>query len=161
MVGLVTIAPALTHLYWLALIAWGLRAGALSLFNINAYSLAQTIVPNSLLGRVIIFTRVLTWSTASIGALLGGFAIQQTKNVGLVYVVVGSSIFLIALAFSFTPLGHTEQYLPNYPLLLPLAPGCGAIGLVEKTGPDATHLKPLIPQSLFGCIPYLFPTADY
>lgn len=30
----------------------------------------------------------------------------------------------------------------DYPLLLPLAPGCGAIGLVEKTGPDATRLKP-------------------
>lgn len=30
----------------------------------------------------------------------------------------------------------------DYPLLLPLVPGCGAIGLVEKTGPDATRLKP-------------------
>ena len=30
----------------------------------------------------------------------------------------------------------------HYPLLLPLAPGCGAVGLVEKTGPDATRLKP-------------------
>jgi len=30
----------------------------------------------------------------------------------------------------------------HYPLLLPLAPGCGAIGLVEKIGPDATRLKP-------------------
>jgi alcohol dehydrogenase len=29
-----------------------------------------------------------------------------------------------------------------YPLLLPLAPGCGAVGLVEKVGPDATRLKP-------------------
>jgi alcohol dehydrogenase len=30
----------------------------------------------------------------------------------------------------------------HYPLLLPLAPGCGAVGLVEKIGPDATRLKP-------------------
>ena len=30
----------------------------------------------------------------------------------------------------------------HYPLVLPLAPGCGAIGLVERTGPDATRLKP-------------------
>jgi alcohol dehydrogenase len=29
----------------------------------------------------------------------------------------------------------------DYPLLLPLAPGCGAIGLVEKLGPDSTRLK--------------------
>ncbi len=30
----------------------------------------------------------------------------------------------------------------DYPLLLPLAPGVGAIGVVEKTGPDATRLAP-------------------
>jgi alcohol dehydrogenase len=30
----------------------------------------------------------------------------------------------------------------DYPLVLPLAPGGGAIGVVEKTGPDATRLKP-------------------
>ncbi|GCE29920.1 alcohol dehydrogenase [Dictyobacter alpinus] len=29
----------------------------------------------------------------------------------------------------------------DYPLLLPLAPGASAIGLVEKTGPDATRLE--------------------
>jgi alcohol dehydrogenase len=29
----------------------------------------------------------------------------------------------------------------DYPLLLPLVPGTGPIGLVEKTGPDATRLK--------------------
>ncbi|QBD75237.1 alcohol dehydrogenase [Ktedonosporobacter rubrisoli] len=29
----------------------------------------------------------------------------------------------------------------NYPLLLPLVPGVGGIGLVEKTGPDATRLQ--------------------
>lgn len=28
-----------------------------------------------------------------------------------------------------------------YPLLLPLVPGCGAIGRVEKIGPDATRIK--------------------
>lgn len=30
----------------------------------------------------------------------------------------------------------------NYPLVLPLVPGGGAIGVVEKTGPDATRLQP-------------------
>ncbi len=111
--GLFCAAPALTHWYWVALLFLGLRGGVNILFNINAYSLSQTIVPNDLLGRVIIFTRVLTWSTASIGALLGGTAIERTKNVGLVYAVVGTLVFLIALAFLFTPLGHTERYLPK------------------------------------------------
>lgn len=111
--GLFCAAPSLTHWYWVALLFLGLRGGVSILFNINAYSLSQTIVPNDLLGRVIIFTRVLTWSTASIGALLGGAAIERTKNVGLVYAVVGMLVFLIALAFLFTPLGHAERYLPK------------------------------------------------
>ena|SRR2546425_11415803 len=34
----------------------------------------------------------------------------------------------------------------NYALVLPLVPGSGAIGLVEKTGPDATRLQPGIWQ---------------
>lgn len=71
------------------------------------------MAPNQLLGRVITFIRVLTWSTASLGALLGGVAIQQTGNVALVYTVIGLLIAGIALAFFLTPLGHAERYLTN------------------------------------------------
>ncbi len=42
-------------------------------------------------------------------------------------------------------LAYTQEVFTgqrHYPLLLPLAPGCGAVGIVEKTGPDATRLKP-------------------
>ena len=81
------------------------------LFTINAYSLTQTAVPNQLLGRVITVTRVLTWSTASLGALLGGLAIEHTNNVALVYAVIGLLIFGITLTFFLTPLGHTGKYL--------------------------------------------------
>lgn len=45
----------------------------------------------------------------------------------------------------------------NYPLVLPLAPGCGAIGLVEKTGPDATRLQP---GQLVFCDPMVRPRDD-
>ena len=44
-----------------------------------------------------------------------------------------------------------------YPLLLPLAPGCGAIGVVEKTGPDATRLQP---GQLVFCDPMVRPRDD-
>ena len=109
--GLCTGATALTHWYWLLLLLWTLRGGADVLFIINTYSLTQTSVPDQLLGRVITFIRVLTWSTASIGALLGGLAIQQTNNVALVYAIIGLLIFVIAAAFFLTPLGHSERYL--------------------------------------------------
>ena len=44
-----------------------------------------------------------------------------------------------------------------YPLLLPLAPGCGAIGVVEKIGPDTTRLKP---GQLVFCDPMVRPRDD-
>lgn len=109
--GVMTAATAFTHWYWIALLSWLLRGGADALFIIGTYSLAQDIVPNHLLGRVITTTRVLTWSTASVGALIGGFAIQQTKNVGLVYITIGLLAFLIALAFWLTPLRYAERYV--------------------------------------------------
>ena len=58
-------------------------------------------------------TRVLTWPTGSLGVLLGGLAIVQTGNVGLVYCSVGLLVFLVAFAFWFTPLGHAERYVPE------------------------------------------------
>jgi alcohol dehydrogenase len=44
-----------------------------------------------------------------------------------------------------------------YPLVLPLAPGCGAIGVVEKTGPDTTRLQP---GQLVFCDPMVRPRDD-
>jgi len=90
-----------------------LRGGTDILFLISAYSMTQLLVPNALLGRVITFTRVLTWPTGSLGALLGGLAIAQTGNVGLVYGCVGLLVFLVAFAFWLTPLGHAERYMPE------------------------------------------------
>ena len=111
--GLLTALMAFTHWYPFVLVIRALRGGVDVLFLISTYSITQLIVPNSLLGRVITFMRVLTWPTGSLGALLGGLAIAQTGNVGLVYGGVGSLVFLVALAFWLTPLGHAERYVPE------------------------------------------------
>lgn len=103
--GLFTALPALTHWYWTLLLFWTMRGGADVLFIINAYSLTQSEVPSQLLGRVITFTRVMTWSTASLGALLGGYAIERA-NVAIVYATVGLLIMGISLAFFVTPVGR-------------------------------------------------------
>ena len=43
---------------------------------------------------------------------VGGFAIDRTHDVQLVYVVIGTLTFLIPLYFRlFSPLGHAERYL--------------------------------------------------
>ena len=111
MEGVFTAMAAVTQRYWVLLLVWALRGGEDILFTINVYSLVQTAVPNQLLGRVITVARVLTWSTASLGALLGGLAIERTNHVALVYAVIGLLIFGITLTFFLTPLGHSERYL--------------------------------------------------
>jgi MFS family permease len=115
MEGVFTALTSISHWYWLLLFVWALRGGADVLFIISSYSLTQTAVPNQLFGRVITVIRVLTWSTASIGALLGGVIIQRTKNVALVYGVIGLLTVGISFLFFFTPLGHSERYLSKVP----------------------------------------------
>jgi NO-binding membrane sensor protein with MHYT domain len=76
-------------------------------------SLRQAIVPKEMLGRVMTIAGVLAWSAIPLGAMAGGFAIEATHNVALVYLVIGAVTLAIPIVFSFTPLGRAEDYLPN------------------------------------------------
>ncbi|GAC1400203.1 MAG: MFS transporter [Ktedonobacteraceae bacterium] len=111
--GIVVFALAFTHEYWLGMLLWSCISGLGILFNINTGSLRQAIVPNYLLGRVMSIAGVLAWSAIPLGSLLGGFIINWTRNVSLVYSAIGVLLFLIPLAFSLTALGHAEKYLPQ------------------------------------------------
>ncbi len=111
--GVLTVAFAFMRWYWFALVLWALAAGLGILFNINTGSLRQAIVPNHMLGRVISIASVLAWSAIPLGSIVGGLAIEWTKNVVLVYAVIGVVSFLIPFVFSFTALGHAERYLPK------------------------------------------------
>jgi MFS family permease len=111
--GVLTVAFAYASSLWLALPLQALMAGLGILFNVNTGSLRQAIVPNLLLGRVISIAGVLAWSAIPLGTLAGGWAIERTGDVQLVYAVIGATIGLIAAAFwLFSPLGHAEDYLP-------------------------------------------------
>ncbi len=110
--GILTIVFSLMRWYWIAIAVWTLIGGLGILFNINTSSLRQAIVPNHMLGRVISIASVLAWSAIPLGSLLGGFAISWTRNVALVYGVIGALIFLIPFTFSFTALGHAGRYIP-------------------------------------------------
>ncbi len=101
--GLMGVALSFTRSYWVALPLWAAANGLGILFNINTGSLRQQIVPNEMLGRVI---------SVALGTLLGGFAVERTDNVALVYGVIGGLVAMVALAFSFSPVGHAERYLP-------------------------------------------------
>ncbi|MFL5733926.1 MAG: MFS transporter [Chloroflexia bacterium] len=121
--GVVTVVLSFTHTYWIGLILWALMSGLGILFNINTGSLRQAIVPNDLLGRVISIAGVLAWSAIPLGAFLGGVLVDATQDIALVYGIIGVLTILIPLAFSFTPLGHAEDYLPKKEEQEPSAPG--------------------------------------
>jgi MFS family permease len=109
--GLLTIALAFTTSFAVATVLWTLISGLGILFNINTSSLRQAIVPNHMLGRVISIAGVLAWSAIPLGTLLGGYLIERTGDVALVYGGFGVFVFLIPLLFSFTALGRAERYI--------------------------------------------------
>jgi Transmembrane secretion effector len=111
--GLLTLVLAGTRWYWAAVPLLALTSGLIMLFNISAISLRQAIVPNEMLGRVSSTLNVLVNAATPLGVLIGGLIIERTGNVALVYGAIGLLVFLIALAFSFTPLGHPDPYLPG------------------------------------------------
>ncbi len=110
--GILVVVFAFTRWYWLGLPLWACIGGLGILFNINTSSLRQAIVPNNMLGRVMSIAGVLAWSAIPLGSLLGGFIINWTHDISLVYSIIGMLTFLIAFTFSFTPLGHAKKYLP-------------------------------------------------
>jgi MFS family permease len=110
--GVVLILFSLSPYYVPALGLWALYSGLGILFNINTGSLRQAIAPNHMLGRVRSIAGVLAWSAIPLGSLLGGWLIETTGNVAMVYLGIGVLVVLIPFAFSFTALGHAEQYLP-------------------------------------------------
>jgi MFS family permease len=112
--GLLTVGLAYTTSLWIAVVIWALVSGLGILFNINTGSLRQAIVPNQMLGRVMSIAMVLAWSANPIGALAGGFLIERTGDVRLIYAVIGMATFVIALVFRVaSPLGRAERYLPS------------------------------------------------
>jgi len=111
--GVLIVLLASTQLYWAAVLLWASIWGLVVLFDINSNSLWQEVVPNRLLGRVQSTVSVLSWSAIPLGILIGGFVVEQTQNVALVYAAVGVLIFLTAVAFSFTAVGSAERYLPQ------------------------------------------------
>jgi MFS family permease len=111
-IGLQIVALSQTASYPVALLLVGGSAGLIAFFNVNTTTLRQLIAPPELLGRVTSVARVLSWSAIPLGALLGGWAIEETGDVALVYAVIGVLIAILGAAFHFTALGRAEQYLP-------------------------------------------------
>ncbi len=109
--GVLGIAFGLNDVYAVALVLWAAMSGLGLFFNINSVSLRQQIVPSHMLGRVVSIASVVAWSAIPLGALIGGWVIEATDDVALVYAAIGALTFVIAVAFRFTALGHADDYL--------------------------------------------------
>jgi MFS family permease len=112
LMGLMQIAFAGTTWFWAALPLWAAASGLGILFNINTGSLRQAIVPNHLLSRILSIAAVLAWSAIPLGALAGGWLINETGEVALVYAAIGVINIAIAAFFRFfTALGDAQRYV--------------------------------------------------
>jgi MFS family permease len=109
--GVLTFVFAWTEAFWIALPLWAAISGLGLFFNINTQSLRQAIVPSHMLGRVVSIAGVLAWSAIPVGTLLGGYVIEATGDVALVYAGIGVITFLIAFVFRFSALGHAEDFI--------------------------------------------------
>lgn len=109
--GILNIILAFTTSFWVAAILWALFNGFGILFNINTSSLRQSIVPNKLLGRVITIASVIGTGAVPLGAFIGGYAIEKTGNIVLVFAIIGIATTIIPALFAFTALGRAEQYI--------------------------------------------------
>jgi MFS family permease len=121
--GFVTILIAQMHIFWLVVPLLAMWQGVGTLFSINTTSVRQTITPNYLLGRVVSTAGVLGGAVIPFGTLAGGYAIQRTHNISLVFSVIGVVVFLMPVIFSFTALGRAERYLPDEPVPGPVGTG--------------------------------------
>ena len=111
--GLSLAAFAAVPWYWAAVPLYFLYDGFGSLLNINTFSLRQSIVPNQMLGRVLSVAGVLAFSATPVGSIAGGYLIERTHNVAVVFFGIGVLLFLVPLAFTRTALGRADRYLPE------------------------------------------------
>jgi MFS family permease len=111
--GALLVVIAFLHSFWVAAGVWAVLSGTGILFNINTGSLRQRIVPNQMLGRVMSIASVIAWSAIPVGAVAGGYIVQATGQVGLLFAGVGVLTVLIPAAFAFTALGHADRYIPQ------------------------------------------------
>jgi len=88
-------------------------AGLIGFFNVLTTTLRQTVAPPELLARVTSVARVLSWSAIPLGVLAGGWLIDATGDVALVYGIIGGAIVLLGISFRFTALGRADRHLPS------------------------------------------------
>ncbi|MDQ2914435.1 MAG: MFS transporter [Chloroflexota bacterium] len=110
--GILTLLLAVAPSYPVAVLLWAATWGFYGAFPMVALSVRQAVTPDHLLGRVATIARVFRRSPALPGTIIGGFAVEATGNISLVYFVIGSAVLVICAGFWLaSPLRHADAYV--------------------------------------------------
>jgi len=101
-IAILSVVPSI----WLALPLWAGFQGSISLWSINASTVRQTVCPEEMLGRVITFSSVLSWSIEPPAAMVGGYAVGWLGGVNTLFAVSGLGIIVVAAVFARSLLGQ-------------------------------------------------------
>ncbi|KMN42052.1 MFS transporter, partial [Bacillus sp. LK2] len=92
---------------FLLILGQSLYVGSVTLFQINWYSLRQSITPKDYLGRVSGACRGIAYFGASLGSFLGGFLLAKI-SVSNLFLINGSLVIFVALITMLSKLRYTD-----------------------------------------------------
>lgn len=106
--GIGVVLVGLSDNLLLLILGQGLYVGSVTLFQINWYSLRQSITPKDYLGRVSGACRGIAYFGASLGSFLGGFLLTKV-SVSNLFIINGSLVILISLITMISKLRYTDK----------------------------------------------------
>ncbi len=91
--GLFVGLPAVTSNYWWILISFFVGGFAVASWNVVTLTFRQRVTPDTVLGRVNSFYRLIAWGTLPLGALLGG-ALAEVLGMQVMFAVLAALALL-------------------------------------------------------------------
>ena len=85
-------------------VVWGLASGCSSIVIVTYFTLRQRAVPREILGRAIAITRLISFSSIPVAAVIGGFLLEEFQNMFLIIVLCASVRVIVGICAYFTPL---------------------------------------------------------
>ncbi|MDR2008067.1 MAG: MFS transporter [Alphaproteobacteria bacterium] len=102
--GIFMFALMLADNYILLGAIWGLVSFFGAVNVVAFFTLRQKVVPSEILGRSVAITRMISYASIPLAAILGGMTLNATNNVILIIVIAASVRILMGILAIFTPL---------------------------------------------------------
>ncbi|MCL2566707.1 MAG: MFS transporter [Alphaproteobacteria bacterium] len=106
--GIFMFALMLANNYILLGLIWGLVSFFGSVNVVAFFTLRQKVVPSEILGRSVAITRMISYASIPLAAILGGMTLNATNNVVLIILIAAVIRILMGIMAIFTPLFKTH-----------------------------------------------------